>query len=158
MVFKLATASISLLLCSISFAQTSSKRAERKADYVLKCHGVTITSTALKQNGPQAKAEKSKDVFRIARYRGLLKVEVNANQYGSMDQQARKILQAPDTYKIVTETREGFVALFIDGSTTLHTLTIDRKLTDGIWTESGFSFLEPQSEPISDTVFFTCSK
>lgn len=158
MILKVIAVLISLLLYPISPAQTTSKHAQLKADYVLECRGVTFTSTALKQDGPQTKTEKSKDVFRIARYGGLLKVVVNTDQYRSTDSQVRKILQTPDSYKIVVETGEGFVAVFINGSTTVHTLTIDRKLANGVWTESGFSFLQPQSEPISDTVFFTCSK
>jgi hypothetical protein len=155
---KLVTISLSLLLCSMSFAQSPSKHVRTSADYVLGCRGVTFTSTALKQDGPQAKAQKSSDVFRIARYGRLLKVEVNVGQYHPMDTQSRKLLEVPDPYKIVAETGEGFVAVFVNGSTTLHTLTIDRNLTNGIWTESGFSFLEPQSKPISDTVFFTCTR
>jgi len=92
------------------------------------------------------------------RYGRLLNVQVNATMYRSMDKNTRDILQKPDPYKITAETGEGFVAVFVNGSTTLHTLTINRALTYGIWTESGFSFLEPQSEPISQTVSLTCTQ
>jgi hypothetical protein len=88
----------------------------------------------------------------------VLEVQVNVPRYSSADPKTRKILEKPDPYRIVAETGEGLVAVFVNGSTTLHTLTIERSLTYGIWTESGFSFLEPQSEPISSTVSLTCTK
>jgi hypothetical protein len=72
--------------------------------------------------------------------------------------QSRKILEEPDPYKIIAETNEGFVAIFINGTTTLHTLTLDRSLSHAIWVESGFSFLPPQGEPLSFTAALTCTK
>jgi hypothetical protein len=129
-----------------------------KPIYVLDCHGVTSSSTSLKRDGPKAAIAKSTDELRIARYGSLLKVQVNSASFQSADKKTRELLQQPDNYKITAETGEGYVAVFVNGSTTLHTLTIDKSLKNGIWTESGFSFLEPQSEPISSTVFFTCTQ
>jgi hypothetical protein len=145
----------SAVACVPAFAQKSQAA---KPSYVLQCHGVTNASTALKQDGPKATIDKSADVLRIARFGRIVRVQVNAASYQSMDRKAREILQTSDPYKITGETGEGFAAVFIDGSTTLHTLTVDRSLTYGIWTESGFSFLQPQGKPISNTVFFTCTQ
>lgn len=145
----------SLLKTPSAFTQTRHKVA---ITYVLQCRGVTITSTSLKKDGPKVSVDKSTDELKIVRYGRLLRVQVNAASYRSMDKKAQELLQQPDPYKITAETGEGFVAAFVNGSTTLHTLTIDKSLTYGIWTESGFSFLEPQSEPISQTVSLTCTQ
>jgi hypothetical protein len=148
-------------LVSPNFAFTQkhiNQSGEYVPSYVLQCHGVTSASTSLKQDGPKASTDKSTDELWITRYGRLLKVQVNAKMYRAMDRNTREILQKPDPYKITAETGEGFVAVFVNGSTTLHTLTIDKSLTYGIWTESGFSFLEHQSEPISETVSLTCTQ
>ena len=138
------------------FAQGRSTR--QSLMYVLACHGVTSASTSLKDDGPKAVTGKSTDFLHIERYGRLLKVETNFSQYNGMDPKAKEILQTPDSYRVVSETGEGFVATFINGITTLHTLIINKSLTHGIWIESGFSFLEPQSEPISETVSLACTQ
>ncbi len=154
---------ISLTLLAIPLALEPTVAFTQKAQltapsYTLQCHGVTSTSTSLKQDGPKAITGKGTDELRIARYGQTLRVQANPAMYNSMDRKSKAILQKPDLYKITGETGEGFVALSVIASTSLHTLTIDRSLKYAIWTESGFSFLEPQSEPINYTVFLTCTQ
>lgn len=75
-----------------------------------------------------------------------------------MDHHTRQILQEPDAYRITAETGKGFVAVYTGGTTTLHTLTINHSLTRGVWVETGFSFLQPTSEPISYSVSLSCTE
>jgi hypothetical protein len=149
----------SLMIPGLCFAQSLGRSTQRSSEsYVLQCQGVTSAYTSLKEGKPRTIAEKSTDMLRIVRRGDLLQVQVNIARYSSMDPQAKKALDQPDPYRIVAETGEGFVAMFVNGSTTSHMLTIDRSLSYGIWVESGFSFLPPQSEPISTTVSLACTK
>jgi hypothetical protein len=161
---KIATQLLAALITpGLCIAQSSSSGSQRNhTNYVLQCKGVTTTTTSLKEDGPQAITQKSTDELRIVRHDGLLDVQVNIARYRSMNERTKKFMDKPDSYRIVAETTgEGFIATSNKGSIMplFRVLTIDRSLTYGTWTESGFTLLlEPQSEPTSTTVSLACTK
>ena len=123
------------------------------------CKGVSSVTTKMIATGPDVKKEDSKDEIWLSRRGSGLLVQINPDNYSTLDAKTRRGLQEPEQYRIVGETGEGVTAIHVAAfPTTEHTLILRSDNKRALWIETAFSFLPPQSEPVSTTVTFNCKR
>ena len=125
----------------------------------LHCVSVTSVITRYGNNGFFVQQEKSADEFVLSRRNNKLLVQVVPKFYSELESKTRTLLLEPEVYTIIGETGEGLTATEVKANQTSEdTLILKRDLSRAVWIETAFSFLSPQSEPLSHTVSLNCGE